>query len=185
MPSEQLERVLQAIDAYNEQDPRHYEKPYSEQLTRWVLTLKPDASEALRITARGQHIGRWTVPRDSYPMNRGGYLRWREDLKRFHAKTVVGIMEQAGYSPEACERVRQIILKKNIQGDPDTQALEDALCLIFLESQFEEMKRKTPDEKMIDIIRKTWRKMSEPGRKAALALKLPPEHETLIQAALR
>jgi hypothetical protein len=183
--SEKLQRVLDAIDAYNARDPKGYEQPYSERLTRWALTLQPDASEALRIAARGQHIGRWTVPRESYPMDRGGYLRWREDLKRFHATTVAGIMQQAGYSAEECEWVRLMILKKNIQGDPDTQTLEDALCLIFLESQFEELKRKTPDEKMIQIIRKTWRKMSPRGRQAALGLKLPPEHQTLIETALK
>jgi len=184
MTSNRLNRVLQDIDAYNRQDPHQKELPYSEQLTHWVLKLKPDASEALRIAARGQHIGRWTSPRDKYPMDRGGYLRWREDLKRFHAKTVTDIMAKAGYTPEECEKVRLIILKKNIQGDPDTQTLEDGLCLIFLESQFEELKQKTPDEKMIDIIRKTWRKMSPEGKAAALSLPLPPDHQTLIKAAL-
>src|SRR6185295_19903647 len=99
--SDRLNQVLSAIDAFNDQDPNHdivngvsrpRERAYSERLTHWVLTLKPDPSEALQIAARGQHIGRWTVPRDTYPMNRGGYLRWREDLKRYHAKTVAGLM---------------------------------------------------------------------------------------------
>jgi hypothetical protein len=185
MNSDRLERVLRAIDTYNEQDPQHREKPYSERLTDWVLKLQPDASESLRIAARGQHIGRWTIPRETYPMNRGGYLRWREDLKRFHAQTVANLMATAGYTPEECEPVKRIILKKNIQGDADTQTVEDALCLIFLESQFEELKRKTPDPKMIDIIRKTWRKMSPQGQSAALALDLPAEHKALVQTALK
>jgi hypothetical protein len=190
---DRLDQVLSAIDAFNEQDPnrdivngvsRPRERVYSERLTHWVLTLKPDAPEALRIAARGQHIGRWTVPRDTYPMTRGGYLRWREDLKRYHAKTVTDLMEKAGYGLPERDRVTAIILKKNIPGDPDTQTLEDGLCLIFLESQFEDLKRKTPDEKMLDIIRKTWRKMSAEGRAAAMSLPLPPEHTTLIRAAL-
>lgn len=185
MRDERLERVLRDIDTYNERDPHHREKPYSERLTHWVLQLKPDASAALRIAARGQHIGRWTVPREAYPMDRGGYLRWRENLKRFHATTVAEIMEKQGYSSEEVDQVRRVILKKNIQGDPDTQTLEDALCLIFLESQFEELKRKTPDAKMVDIIRKTWRKMSVQGQTAALSLELPREHRTLIESALR
>jgi hypothetical protein len=191
---DRLRRLLADIDAFNDQDPnqdvvngaaRPRERVYAERLTAWVLKLNPDASEALRIAARGQHIGRWTSPRDTYPMDRGGYLRWREDLKRYHAQTVGGLMEKAGYSPEERERVRLLILKKNIHGDPDTQTLEDALCLIFLESQFEDLKRKTPDEKMIDIIQKTWRKMSAQGRDAALSLPLPPEHAALVKAALQ
>ncbi len=184
MTSERLERVLRDIDAYNERDPQHREQPYSVRLTHWVLQLQPSASEILRIAARGQHIGRWTVPRDSYPMDRGGYLRWREGLKRFHAMTVGEIMEKHGYGAEDVQQARQVILKKNIQGDADTQTLEDALCLIFLESQFEELKRKTADAKMVDIIRKTWRKMSPQGQRLALALDLPPEHRTLIESAL-
>ena len=189
-----LDKVLATIDAVNAGDPHHEtaggmsrprERVYSERLTAWVLKLKPAASEALRIAARGQHIARWTVPRESYPMTRGGYLRWREDLKRFHAKTVTEIMAKAGYGAEEQERVRNIILKKNISGDPDTQTLEDALCLVFLETQFEELKRKTPDEKMIDIIRKTWRKMSPQGQGAVIGLSIPAAHRTLIEAALK
>ena len=180
-----LESVLKAIDAYNDKDPRGYEKPYSEKLTNWVMRLNPEPSEALRIAARGQHIGRWTIARNAYPMDRGGYLRWREDLKRFHAKTVGDIMTREGYSESECEAVRQIILKKNFQSNPDGQTLEDALCLVFLEAQFEELHQKTPDPKMIDIIQKTWKKMSDKARTAALAMKLPPEHLDLIQKALR
>jgi len=194
LSSEQLRKVLDDIDTYNKADPRQddldgvprpLEQAYSERMTRWVLKLNPQASEALRIAARGQHIGRWTVPRETYPMNRGGYLRWREDLKRFHASTVTELMRKAGYSESDCERVRVMILKKNIQGDADTQTLEDALCLIFLERQFEDLKQKTPDEKMIEIVRKTWRKMSDVGKAAALSLPLPEEHTAVIQAALK
>jgi hypothetical protein len=191
---DRLETVLTAIDGANAADPNRetidgkslpYERMYAERLTKWVLRLKPDAGEFLRIAARGQHIERWTVPRNTYPMDRAGYLRWREDLKRFHAKRVLEIMASAGYSSDEQQRVRSIILKKNISADPDTQTLEDGLCLVFLETQFEELKRKTPDDKMIDIIRKTWRKMSAQGREVALALPIPAPHRVLIEAALR
>ena len=138
----------------------------------------------MRIAARGQHIGRWTSPRSAYPMDRAGYLRWREDLKRFHAKTVGDLMAKAGYAEPEIEAVRQIILKKNFQSNPDAQTIEDALCLVFLESQFEELRQKTPDPKMIDIIQKTWRKMSDKGKQLALQMKLPEEHKQLIQKAL-
>jgi hypothetical protein len=180
-----LRVVLQAIDEYNAQDPSARERDYSERLTGWVQKLQPNPSESLQIAARGQHIGRWTIPRSTYPMTRGGYLRWREDLKKFHANTVADLMEKAGYAPAERDRVSQIILKKNIQGDPDTQTMEDALCLIFLESQFEDLQQKTPDEKMIDIVRKTWRKMSEQGRAVALKMPLPEAHRSLIEAALK
>ena len=102
-------RFLTEIDAYNRQDPKFpykdreepFEWVFSQWLSTWVEKLAPNASEALRIAARGQHIGRWTSPRESYPMDRGGYLRWREDLKKFHAKTIGEIMEEAGYDAEA------------------------------------------------------------------------------------
>ncbi len=178
-----LENVLRAIDAYNQRDPSGHEFPYSEKLSRWVLELNPQPSEALRIASRGQHIGRWTSPRKNYPMDRGGYLRWREDLKRFHAQTVGEIMAKEGYTEPEIDAVRQVILKK-YQTNADAQTIEDALCLVFLESQFEELHRKTPDEKMIDIIQKTWRKMSEKGKQLALAMTLPPEHAALIRRAL-
>src|SRR5690348_10649745 len=120
-----LDPVLRAIDAYNARDPHQKELPYSERLSAWVLRLEPHASEPLRIAARGQHIGRWTKPRDTYPMDRGGYLRWREDLKRFHAETVAALMADHGYAPELIERTRTIILKKNLAADSDVQTLED------------------------------------------------------------
>ena len=180
-----LENVLAAIDAYNKQDPNRQELPYSEKLTSWVVQLDPQPSEALRIAARGQHIGRWKSPRQSYPMDRGGYLRWREDLKRYHAKTIGELMATEGYSESEIEEVNQVVLKKNFQSNPDAQTIEDALCLVFLENQFEELRRKTPDPKMIDIIQKTWRKMSEKGKQAVLSMKLPEAHQQLIRQPLQ
>ena len=179
-----LDNVLQAIDAFNAKDPRGQELPYSEKLSGWVLRLNPSPSEALRIAARGQHIGRWTIPRDTYPMNRGGYLRWREDLKRFHAKTVGEIMAKEGYAEAEIEPVRQIILKKNFQTNADAQTVEDALCLVFLETQFEDLHQKMPDPKMIEIILKTWKKMSAKAKEAALTIEIPAHHKALLQQAL-
>jgi len=180
-----LENVLLAIDAYNRKDPLGREFLYSDNLTQWVLRLNPEPSEGLRIAARGQHIGRWTIPRSSYSMDRIGYLKWREDLKQFHAKTVGELMAKEGYPPPDIEAVQQIILKKNFKANADAQTVEDALCLVFLESQFEELRQKTPDPKMIDIVQKTWRKMSEKGKQLALQLELPEPHKQLIQEALK
>jgi len=180
-----LAETLERIDAYNAADPHGREKEYSERLTFWVLKLQPQASEVLRIAARGQHIGRWTLPRESYPMDRGGYLRWREELKRFHAKTVGEIMQQAGYDPALIERAQSIIMKKNLATDPEAQTIEDALCLVFLETQFEDLQSKTPEEKMIPIIQKTWKKMSPAARDLALQLPMPEEQGRLIGKALK
>jgi len=179
-----LQRVLASIDAFNAQDPRGYELPYSEKLTAWVHKLWPEAPETLRIAARGQHIGRWTVPRDSYPMDRAGYLRWREGLKRFHAQKTGDLMAEAGYPVETIEKVSSIILKKNFQTDPEAQTIEDALCLVFLETQFQELIDKTPREKMIEIVRKTWKKMSPRGHAAAEGLPFTADQKALLQEAL-
>ena len=179
MTSDRFQQLIQRIDQLNSQDPntevvegaaRPRELVYSQRLTNWVLRLNPDASEALRIAAHGQHIQRWTIPRSQYPMTRQGYLRWRETLKTFHAKTVGELMREVGYLAEMVQRVQQIIGKRQLPNDPDTQTLEDALCLVFLETQFAELRQKTPDEKMRDIVRKTWKKMSDRARQLALQL---------------
>lgn len=185
-----LDAALYRIDEFNSRDPRQEdgvpaELRYSERLTEWVLKLSPAPSEELRIAARGQHIGRWTIPRESYPMDRGGYLRWREELKRFHAATVGEIMGACGYPQPAIERTRSLILKKNLSSDPEAQTLEDALCLVFLETQFIDLRSKTPEEKMGEIVRKTWKKMSPQGRAAALALPIPESERAFLQSALK
>lgn len=177
-------QTIKKIDDFNHKDPHKKELVYSERLTEWVLKLKPDASEALRLAARAQHIGRWTVPRENYPMDRGGYLRWRETLKTFHARTAADILRETGYETRVIDRVHNLILKKNLKEDPETQALEDGLCLLFLESQLAELRHKTPDDKMKEIIRKTWKKMSAAGQKHALALPLPEDAKRLLQQAL-
>jgi hypothetical protein len=191
---DRLNAVLQKIDRFNANDP-HRElvdgvtKPrelvYSERLTKWVWRLDPKPSEALLIAARGQHIGRWTIPRDSYPPNRGGYLLWRQALKAFHARKVAELMQEAGYESEFIEKVRAIVYKDNIKGDADTQTIEDALCLVFLEHQYEDLRSKTPKDKMTDLLRKTWRKMSPKGHEEALKLNYSAEGKRLIQTALQ
>lgn len=189
-----LPAALKAIDERNARDPRREVLDgqemaagvaESERLTRWVLKLKPDASDALRIAARGQHVERWTVPRDRYHEGRAGYLRWRENLKQFHARTVAAILESLEFPAALVSRVRSLILKENIKTDLEAQTLEDALCLVFLETQFAALKAKSGDDKMRDIVRKTWAKMGESGRAAALALPLPPEHMKFLAETLK
>ncbi len=193
MTADRLQKALDAIDAFNRRDPRREkaggrdhpaELLYSQRLTDWVLRLAPDASEALRAAARGQHIGRWTLPRSQYPMDRGGYLRWREALKAFHAQKVGEILQESGYDESFIGRVKSLILKKNIKQDPEAQVLEDALCLVFLETQYEDLRAKTPEDKMKEILKKSWNKMGPKGREAALKLDLSPDGKRLIEAAL-
>jgi hypothetical protein len=188
-----LQRLLDRIDRLNAEDPNREaadtgsqprELAYAKRLIAWVLRLDPNASEALRIAARGQHVRRWTIPRSRYPMTRAGYLRWREALKAFHADTIAGLMREEGYPETAIERVRLLMGKRRLGSDPETQTLEDALCLVFLETQFADLRHKTPDEKMREILRKTWRKMSERARAEALALPLSEADRRYLESAL-
>ena len=191
--AQRLQQVMDRIDALNAADPntdtvngvvRPRELVYAERLTAWVLRLNPKASEALRIAARGQHVRRWTMPRSQYPMNRQGYLKWRETLKAFHAETVAQVMHEAGYEDAQISRVRSLMSKRELGRDADTQTLEDALCLVFLETQFAELRAKTADEKMLDVLRKTWKKMSEAARAEALRLPLSEAERRLLKRAL-
>lgn len=189
--TDRLSRALASIDRANAADPRRaangkpFEIDHAERVTAWLERLRPEPTDLLRLAGRGQHIERWTVPRESYPAGRAGYLRWREDLKQFHARRVGELAADAGYSAEEIARVEALITKRELRnGDPDGQALEDALCLVFLETQFLELKSKTPDDKMRDIVLKTWRKMSPAGHTAALTLPLDPQAKTFLEKTL-
>jgi hypothetical protein len=193
MSTEAFEKALKEIDRFNSQDPRQrvvdgiahpQELAYSKLLTEWVLKLDPNASEALRIAACGQHISRWMVPRAEYPADRSGYLRWREDLKAFHAEKVGGILRDVGYEEEFIQRVQSLVLKKNIKKDTVAQTLEDALCLVFFETQFMTLMKKTPVDKMKILVRKTWKKMGAKGRDMALQMNLPLEEKHFLESAL-
>ena len=192
MSEKQFQQVIRKIDEANAADPHKvqtesgpqpHELAYSGWVTDWVRRLEPAAGEELLIAARGQHICRWEIPRDTYPDDRPGYLRWREALKQLHAEKVGRIMREAGYPAESVEKTARIILKKNIR-DPESQAVEDALCLVFLERQFADLNSKEPEEKMLEILRKSWRKMGEKGRAAALKLTLPAPEQALLKKVL-
>ncbi|MBV9463587.1 MAG: DUF4202 domain-containing protein [Verrucomicrobiae bacterium] len=194
MDASRFERAAAAIDAENQLDPKRvfedgrdwpHELLYSRWLADWVGKLAPDASAELRLAARCQHIGRWRIPRESYPMDRAGYLRWREDLKRYHAKRAGEILAECGCSPEQIAKVQALNLKKNFPGDPEAQILEDALCLVFIEKQLPGMREKTDPEKLNSILAKTARKMSERARKIAFELPLADADRDLLDAALQ
>ena len=171
--------AIAAIDAFNGADPKRVkvageEVPdavhYARSMTAWIERLDPSASEALRLAARAQHIGRWTIPRNKYPEGLAGYSRWRRDLARYHAETAGKILGEAGYDATTIARVGSLIRKEGLGRDPETQALEDAACLVFLEIGFDDFSRRHPDDKVVDIVAKTWRKMGPNGRALAMGL---------------
>ncbi|HZE97799.1 MAG TPA: DUF4202 domain-containing protein [Planctomycetota bacterium] len=182
MPS--FDAACAAIDRANAEDPQGREVDYGRRMVDWVRKLAPDASEELLLASRAQHIRRWTVPRSSYPDGRNGYLRWREDLKKFHAETLAGILKDAGYGEESQAKARQILVRKNLATDAEGQTLEDAACLVFLQFEFPEFSGKTEPDKMVDILRKSWKKMSSAAREQALGLPLAPRELALVKRAL-
>jgi len=155
-------------------------------LYNWVVKLSPEASEELLLASRSQHIGRWKIPRDAYPEGREPYLKWRKDLALHHATITQQLMQQAGYKSEQIERVSQIILKKRIKADAEVQIMENALCLVFLEFQYEAFRdrHENDSEKIINILYKSLLKMDASGHKFALSLKYSEDGLRLIKAAL-
>ena len=186
--------ALAAVDAANADDPatvvvggaeRPKELTHAEMMTRWVRYLDPGCRDEQLIAARAHHLRRWAVPRDSYPRDRAGYLRWRTALQRRHAEDVGRIMRDAGYGDESIEQVQAIVRKRGLGRDPAVQVHEDALCLVFLETQLDELTTSLGDEdKMVDILRKTAAKMSPAGLEAARQLSLSPEGAELLGRAL-
>ena len=185
--------AFQHFDAANGKDPntevyqgRTYPKEllYSIRMTERLNDFDPNASEALRLTARCQHICRWEISRESYDMNREGYLRWRQDLKKFHAKKSAEILNQVGYEQEIIEKVRFLLEKKQLKKNKETQTLEDVICLVFLEYYFEPFALKHPEDKTIDILQKTWRKMSKEGQEEALKLPFSEKSRIVLNKAL-
>jgi len=191
---DRLSAALAAIDAANADDPyaivvdgveRPKELAHAELMTQWVRTLTPDPSEEQLIAARAHHLRRWSIPRDDYPRDRAGYLRWRTALRRQHADDVAAIMRAAGYGDDEIARVQAIVGKKGLGRDPDVQVHEDALCLVFLATQFDALTDQLhDDDKMIDILRKTAGKMSPQGLAAAGTLPLSPGGSVLLARAL-
>jgi hypothetical protein len=193
MTQSQFQKASTWIDAENAQDPNQeivqsktYPKEllYSNRMYEKLMDFHPNASEAIQFASKAQHICRWKMPRESYPMDRVGYLKWREDLKKFHAKTTAEILEKAGYSQEFIDRVSFLIEKKLLKKDKETQLLEDVICLVFMEYYLDPFVQKHDREKLKNIILKTWNKMSDKGHKEALKISYKPANLQLIKDAL-
>ncbi len=184
-----FEAAFRRFDEENSRDPNREdgqprELLYAQRLADWVLRLCPEASEELRLAARCQHVCRWEIPRDSYPMTRAGYLKWRADLKKFHARKAGEILNAIGYDDHTIQRVQDLNLKKNFPADAECRVLEDALCLVFLQFQFAPLAGKSADDKMINALQKSWQKMTAAARAEALKLEFGPREKSLLQRAL-
>lgn len=193
MQTERFQRAIASIDAENAADPVRLvfggetfakELLHAGMLSRWVERLSPDPSEALLLAARAHHLRRWERPRSAYGEGRREYLRWRTALYAFHSEQAARILAACGYSPAAIDRVSALIAKRVHRTDPEAQALEDGLCLVFLETQLDELAGRLDRAKMLDILRKTWHKMGPAGRAAALELTFTPEEHALVVEAL-
>ncbi len=179
-----FETACAAVDRAHAEDPQGKELEYGARMAAWVGRLAPTASEELRLAARAQHLRRWSVPRTEFPEGRTGYLAWRERLKKLHAESAAAILKEAGYGEASIAKVRSLIQRKEKAADPEGQVLEDAACLVFLETELVPFAAKTEEGKLVDILRKSWGKMSEGGRAAALTLPFGDRERALLQKAL-
>tara|TARA_B110000211_G_scaffold65002_1_gene74818 strand:+ start:84 stop:668 length:585 start_codon:yes stop_codon:yes gene_type:complete len=193
MKPTRFEIAIALIDKKNAEDENTYqvagleypkELLYSQRMTRKLLRFDSNASKALQIAARAQHICRWKIQRNEYPMDKVGYFKWRETLKKLHADITGEILQQVDYDEQFVARVQKIILKKLIKKNEESQTLEDTICLVFLDYYFDEFAAKHTDEKVIDILKKTWIKMSEKGHEAALKLAFSEKGFTLVKQAI-
>ena len=185
--------AFEQFDSENAGDPRTisvdgeerpYELVYGQRMSRMLDEFRPDASSSLRLAVRAQHLGRWRTPRDHYPMTRAGYHRWRTDQQRIHAERASEILSSVGFTNDDAARVSALIRKKNRATDDEVQCLEDVACLVFLQHYLRDFAGEHEESKVIDILRKTWGKMSTKGHEAALRLPLDATAQALVQKAL-
>lgn len=191
--TERLVVVLDAIDKANSADPETVPDSnglpmpaallYGRRMSQALASLSPGASEELAIACRAQHLERWLLPRQSYPQTKEGYYAWRNEQKRRHAERVSAIMAETGYEETACSRVASLIRKEGIKRDTEAQTLEDAACLVFLEHHAAAFAATRDEAQIVDILRKTWRKMSDTGHAAALRLPLHRQVRALVERA--
>lgn len=176
-----------SADPKRSADDRPAELVYADRMEAWVAQLVPDAGPLLRLAARCQHLERWSVPRDRYPLDKAGYHAWRKSLYTKQAERARALLVQAGVAAAEADEVATWVAKTGLKTNPGTQALEDAACLVFLENEigaFAAQHADYPREKFVDILRKTWRKMSPAAQQAALGLALPPAVGSLVREAV-
>ena len=193
MPDSKYSSALKLIDEAHAHDPKKiiiagnvvpYELHYAQKMSDYLEKRDPSAPDVLRLAIRAQHFRRWEIPRDSYPMNKQGYHAWRTCLKKRQAELASQICLDCGYSEEDATRVASMIRKENMKKDEETQVLEDVACLVFLDDQFEEFEKEHDEDKIVNILKKTWGKMSERGHELALEISMSDRAKHLVARAL-
>ena len=179
-----FERVVRSIDRRHAADPAGRELAYAQAMTAHLDALVQAPPDALRIAVRAQHFERWRYPRSDFPAGREGYLRWRAEAARRQAGAVGAMLESHGVDAATAERVQALMMKRNLRRDPQAQALEDCACLVFLESELARFAGGRDRQRVIEILRRTWRKMSEAGRRRALGLPVDPVSRALLEEAV-
>jgi len=190
--TERFEKAIAAFDAYHARDPVFEEADgrqwprellYAHRMTARLNAFAPNADEVLQLAARCQHIGRWEIPREQYSPDRKGYLQWRSAEKMHHASLATDILRDCGYDEDTIGYVRKLVMKKELSSDARSQLLEDVACLVFIEHYLEDFAHRQSEEKVVDIIGKTLKKMSVAARTSASAL-TPPAMQNLISRAV-
>jgi hypothetical protein len=191
--SEKLRKAFEAFDAYNSRDPhsefsdgKTYPKEllYAQRMTERLDRYSPEAPEYLKLAARCQHIGRWEIPRSTYPMDKKGYLQWRSAEKFHHVKIAEPMLRDAGYDDDTIDKVKSLLLKKELATNPDTQLLEDVVCLVFIEHYLEDFAKQHDDDKVVDILRKTIKKISARCLEEASNLNVKEKIQALLLKAV-
>jgi len=191
--TDRFTKAIAGFDAYHERDPNTEtedgklyprELLYALRMTGQLEKFAPDATEAVKLAARCQHIGRWEIPREKYPMEKKGYLQWRNEEKFHHAAIAERILHDCGYEADTIEKVKALLLKKELFTNAETQLLEDVVCLVFIQYYLDEFTAKHDDDKVVDILRKTLRKMSRAGKEAIDTLHLSAKTRSLIKRAV-
>jgi len=190
--TQRLEQAFSHFDVYNYRDPNTEtwngktfpkELLYSIRMSERLEKFAPGSPDYVKLAIRCQHIGRWEIPRNSYPMDRKGYLQWRNALKFHHARIAGEILKTCGYDEETIEKVKFLLLKKELNRNAETQLAEDVICLVFIEYYLEDFAAKHEDGKVIDILKKTMKKMSDRGLEEVSNIRLSPKIAEFISRA--
>ncbi len=193
MKNTMIDQAFELFDAYNSIDPKKAlidgkeiseALLYAQRMTGQLNEFEPITSEQLQLATRCQHIGRWEKPRADYPMDRKGYLQWRSQLKIYHANIAQEILEKVGYEKGIISKVKDLLLKKQLKQNRETQILEDVICLVFLQYYFDDFSQEHNEDKLVEILKKTITKMSQKGVESAMVMSLSKKTKSLIDKAI-
>ncbi len=187
--TDRLDAALALIDQANEDDPNNYRGTplaltQGRRASAWLAKLTSEPSEELQIAARAHHLKRWELERSAFPEGRAGYLNWRRTNKKHQAASATKIMTEAGYDETACVEVTQLLLRRNLGQDPQTQLLEDVACLVFVETQLDDVANKLDTTKMVEVVAKTLKKMSPQAIESIAIIPINEKSQQILTAAI-